>query len=333
MKFDVVVGNPPYNNDMYVNFVELCNKLAKTCSLWITPAKFVAKKQLSGLYPYFSDFIFYVRAQDIFNIGNLDGIAIYLITNKSNKVCSIVNKSENNSVFNNAEEVDFTQLKSINIFTNSLINKLGDYKHLSDRLNLSHSPYGIDTKVRGSKYYDESHPYHLLAGLRLTGDIDDRGYISKDLISKGYDMIDKYKVCINKMLGSCRYDSNGMNLGINRLFLYKPNDVTPLGYENLMVFDSLNEAESFCSYLDSKLIRFLFCTALCSQSITELSWRFIPDPGNFDKVYEDRPLDGYTPDENGIYTDNDGVVHCSLYVKYKLTDEEISVIESVIKDK
>jgi hypothetical protein len=30
---------------------------------------------------------------------------------------------------------------------------------------------------------------------------------------------------------------------------------------------------------------------------------------------------------------NQGVVHCSLYVKYKLTDEEIEIIESVIKDR
>lgn len=333
MKFDVVVGNPPYNNDLYVNFVDVGNKLAKVCSLWITPAKFIARKQLIELYHYFSDFIFYARAQDIFNISNLDGIAIYLVTKKHQDVCRLVNKSENISAFNNIAEVDLSKIKSINIFTDSLVNKLGDYKSILNRLNLSSSPYGIDTNVRGSKYYDESHPYHLLAGLKLTGGADDRGYISEDLISRGHDMLCKYKVCINKMLGSCSYDINGKNLGLNRLFLYKPDEVTPLGYANLMTFDSLDEAESFCSYLNSKLIRFLFCTALCSQSMTELSWRFIPDPGSFDSIFEDKPLDGYTPDENGEYIDSDGHKHCSLYVKYKLTDEEISVIESVIKDR
>lgn len=38
---------------------------------------------------------------------------------------------------------------------------------------------------------------------------------------------------------------------------------------------------------------------------------------------------GYTPDENGEYIDSD----YSLYVKYKLTDEEINVIESVIRER
>ena len=333
MKFDVVCGNPPYNNDLYVDFVKSGRKLSKGYSLWITPSKFVAKKQLSELYPYFSDFIFYASAQDIFDIYNLDGIAIYLVTDKINETCNLTNKSENTVVFNNAVKVDFTKLKSINIFTNNLVSRLGNYKLLSDRLNLSYSPYEINQDIRGSKYCDDLHPYHLLAGLSLNTGFDDRGYLTKEQIPRGYELIGKYKVCMNKMLGSCMYDNNGMNLGLNRLFLYRPNDVTPLGYINLMTFDSLNEAESFCSYLDSKLIRFLFCTALCSQSTTKLSWRFIPDPCSFDKVYEDKPLEGYTPDENGIYTDNDGVVHCSLYVKYKLTDEEIEIIESVIKDR
>ena len=43
MKFDVVIGNPPYNNDIYLDFVELGHKLADKCSCWITPAKWQAK--------------------------------------------------------------------------------------------------------------------------------------------------------------------------------------------------------------------------------------------------------------------------------------------------
>lgn len=43
MQFDVVVGNPPYNNDMYLNFVMLGHKIAKQFTLMITPAKWQAK--------------------------------------------------------------------------------------------------------------------------------------------------------------------------------------------------------------------------------------------------------------------------------------------------
>jgi hypothetical protein len=69
------------------------------------------------------------------------------------------------------------------------------------------------------------------------------------------------------------------------------------------------------------------------SSVSKECWRFVPDPGSFNKIYEDRPLNGYTPDENGEYEDKDGNKHCSLYVKYKLTNEEINIIESVIRER
>lgn len=43
VNFDVVVGNPPYNNDIYLDFVTIGHKLASKCSCWITPAKWQAK--------------------------------------------------------------------------------------------------------------------------------------------------------------------------------------------------------------------------------------------------------------------------------------------------
>lgn len=43
MNIDVVIGNPPYNNDIYIPFVEMRYNLASTCSVFITPAKWQAK--------------------------------------------------------------------------------------------------------------------------------------------------------------------------------------------------------------------------------------------------------------------------------------------------
>ena len=43
MKINAVIGNPPYNNDMYIPFVEMGHQLATDCSLFITPAKWQAK--------------------------------------------------------------------------------------------------------------------------------------------------------------------------------------------------------------------------------------------------------------------------------------------------
>lgn len=50
-------------------------------------------------------------------------------------------------------------------------------------------------------------------------------------------------------------------------------------------------------------------------------------------IYEDKPLEGYTTNSDDIYTDNDGNKHCSLHAKYKLTPDEINIIEYVIKER
>lgn len=43
VKFDIVIGNPPYNNDLYIPFVEAGHKLSKEYTVMITPAKWQAK--------------------------------------------------------------------------------------------------------------------------------------------------------------------------------------------------------------------------------------------------------------------------------------------------
>lgn len=43
VKFDVVIGNPPYNNDLYLDFVQLGYQLSSNYVCMITPAKWQAK--------------------------------------------------------------------------------------------------------------------------------------------------------------------------------------------------------------------------------------------------------------------------------------------------
>ena len=335
MKFDVVIGNPPYNNDMYLDFVELGHKMAKDYSLWITPAKFVAKKELSSLYPYMVNFTFYPEAQEIFDIRNLDGIAYYLIGKTVQSTCLVCNKIKKVECFNTCDNIPFSSIKSCNLFTNTLVNKLGTYTSLGHRLNLLQSPFGVSKDVRGVSAKDDEHPYHLLAG-KQGSNIDDRGWIESNKVTNSLGMVAKYKVCVNTMMGNCFYDKQGTTLGLNATFIYKPYEVTPHPYLCLMAFDTYEEAVNFDRFLNTRFIKFLLFTAICSQNnTTKLNWRFVPDLGTFDKFYEDRPLKGYEDkvDSNGEYTDKNGVVHCSLYKKYDLTDYEMDVIDSIIRER
>lgn len=96
MKFDVVIGNPPYNNDMYLDFVTLGHQLAQDYTIMITPAKWQAKTDgkpknsknptpdkneefRKNIVPYMSKIIFYPNTRDIFDISEGGGISYFVI--------------------------------------------------------------------------------------------------------------------------------------------------------------------------------------------------------------------------------------------------------------
>lgn len=77
-------------------------------------------------------------------------------------------------------------------------------------------------------------------------------------------------------------------------------------------FSTEEEAEYFISYLATKLVRFLVGIASHTVAFTNKeTWRFVPAPDAFDHIFTDE----------------------ELYKKYNLTQEEINIIESVIKER
>lgn len=101
-------------------------------------------------------------------------------------------------------------------------------------------------------------------------------------------------------------------ISICRVINYK--DIHEIPDDSKLVFASNNidECESFKSWVYTKLVRYFVSISLCGLTGIATSnewWRFVPDPGPFDHIFTD----------------------AELYKKYNLTEEEINVIESVIK--
>jgi hypothetical protein len=129
------------------------------------------------------------------------------------------------------------------------------------------------------------------------------------------------------------FNSNGKLLVLSTVIvsITMPNSNNYLSlYQN----NTKEECLSFKSFLDTRLVRFMIYIGTVASSLrNEETWRFVPDPQDWSVIYEDRALPDYTPDEYGIYKDKDGNKHCSLYAKYKLSDDEIKTIEIVIKER
>lgn len=141
VKFDVVVGNPPYNKGMDIDFVNMGYELSKQFTCMITPAKWQtaeANQRISSqmsygqfrekLVPHMSYVCFYPDCKDIFDIGQRDGITYFrLDRNKQDADCYVKNQSYLQKHF----DTDYVKRSICN--RESLLN-IGDeiVKHLGD---------------------------------------------------------------------------------------------------------------------------------------------------------------------------------------------------------
>lgn len=111
-----------------------------------------------------------------------------------------------------------------------------------------------------------------------------------------------------------------------------PHQVPKGSFQILKYFNSSDEANSFKRYINSKTMSFSQFMGVCGATMTREFFRFVPNPNDWTVTYVDAPHPGVTPDEKGYYEHN-GVKYCSLYTRYGLTQDDISLIESVIKER
>ena len=267
MKFDVVIGNPPYNNDLYLDFVTLGHQLSTKYTCMITPAKWQTKGSNKNerfrrdIVPYMSKIVFYLDAGDIFDIREMDGITYYLIGHVKHDNKTIVNRCTRNINFNNIVERKLLGTDSLNNIGNTLVTKLSTYKKYKFRNN-EHQKYMVSL-------------------------VDAMNFPGKRIV-----------------------DTQGKTLMFPPIHI----DEIILGNESCVFSsDSKAECESFISWVETKLVKFLVLINTIGYNglFDDLHFKYVPDPGDFDHIFTDQ----------------------ELYDKYGLTQEEINVIESVIKER
>ena len=145
--------------------------------------------------------------------------------------------------------------------------------------------------------------------------------------------LDKYKVITSILLsGSSDVQEDGTLQRYFNTYKLLPYQVPKGSFPVLKFFDNSEEADSFISFTKTKLFMFLLGMAVCGINITKEFFRFVPDPNDWTCTYVDAHHPGVTPDSKGIYT-LDGVKYCSLYARYNLDQDDINIIESVIKER
>ena len=314
MKFDVIVGNPPYQlsdgghgasaRPIYHYFVTQAKKLNPRFMTMIIPARWFSGGK--GLDSFRHEMLHdrririlhdYFNATDCFSGIDLSGGVCYFLWNRDAQgqceIVSHINGKESSLVRplidkNNRAFIRFNQ--AINI-----INKVAvcSENSLATRLSVQ-NPYGIATNFQD----------FALDGVKLYAYPKD-GYIRLDQIPKNKDWINKYKVCISNAYGE---RGNFPYLVLGKPFISEPNSCSTATYMVMSVFDSVDECKHFISYVNTKFFRFLVLLKKSTQHASREVYSFVP-----------------VQDFSEPWTDE------KLYKKYGLTQEEIDFIESMIK--
>ena len=270
MKFDVVIGNPPYNKGMDLDFVKLGFDLCTKYCVMITPAKWqtaaddqrTASKTIDykqfrkQLVPHMSKVVFYPDCSDVFNIGQIDGIT-YFILDKDNRhdKCIVENRSRLQPLFNNSiEERSITNMQSLVNIGNEIVEYLGKYE-----------TFKLEVPAQEYKYEVWHNKMFSLGG----GSPWNRVLLTID---------GKCKVVGAEYIVHSENSKNKFSSNFNITF--KSN--------------SKEECKYFVSWLGCKFTRFfmLINISKLGPTVDESNFRLVPAPpsGKFDHIYTDEEL-------------------------------------------
>lgn len=319
MKFDVIVSNPPYQlsdggngasaKPIYNLFVEAAKKLNPRYVTMIMPARWYAggkgldnfrKTMLND--EHVVRLVDFVNAKDCFPGTSIGGGVCYFLWDRDHtKLCEYTNIHDGNEVTTTRKLNDFPVFVRYNEAV-SIINKVLSMNEpkVSDTIG-SRNPFGFSSSSRGSD-----------KGECTLYSSSGTGYVSKAEVSQGNDILDKYKVMISKVTAehAGEPDSSGMFTVISTIKLLKPLEVCTDSYLIAYSSNSEIEAMNFATYMRSKFFRFLLLQAVSSINLSKDKFQFIPMQ-DFTKGWTDK----------------------ELYTKYNLSSDEISFIESMIKEK
>lgn len=320
MKFDVIISNPPYQMadggqaasalPVYQKFVEQAKNMNPRYLVMIIPARWYAGGK--GLDEFrrimLSDkrircLVDYSNAEECFPGVNIAcGVCYFLWDSTYDGVCRVCNPENEGGTDGECRALnEFPVLVRNNVAVH-IIRKVMKANASLNKMVASYSYFAIRSYERGGEKRTTMNDVILLSS-------QGKGFFPSAKVSDCDNVIGKYKVIITyAMSGGNKPSSTGDYQVVSSLQVLAPNEVCTETYLILGVFDDTVEALNMCTYVKTKLFRFLMLQALTSIHITRDSFQFVPIQ-DFSKSWTDE----------------------ELYKKYKLTKEEIAFIESMIK--
>ena len=323
MKFDVIIGNPPYQlsdggsgtgisaKPLYHLFVETAKKLSPRYISMIIPSRWFAGGK--GLNEFrsmmlesknISTMVDYPKSRDCFpGVDIAGGVCYFLWDSMYSGKCKLVSRQGHSEITRDRNLNEFSIFIRDNIGIDIIHKILDSSKDYMDSVVYSRNPFGFVSSDRGNKT-------EFQGAVKLHSS-DGVGYVTRQAILKNADLLDNYKVIIGKVnpdRGGVNNASDGKMNVITKVRILEPNEVMTETYLLLATFKDKTQAENCATYYRTKFARLLISLTLSSMNITKDNFQFVPIQ-DFSKPWTDE----------------------ELYAKYGLNEKEITFIESMIR--
>jgi site-specific DNA-methyltransferase (adenine-specific) len=323
MKFDVIVGNPPYQlsdaghgrsaSPIYHKFIEQAKKLKPKYLTMIVPARWYAGGK--GLDDFRATMLADTRIKKIVDFENSNdvfpgvdvagGICYFLWDRDYNGSCEVTNFINGEQIkverYLNEFPIFIRHSQAIPIIRKVLNINENNGKRLSEKVS-SRKPFGLPTNYPPKK---TGIPCWFIQKIGLK-------YASQTDISDENNLLSKWKLLVPPapIAGQTDFSKPVGFYYSGNTRIAQPGQCCTESFIVAGAFSTKKETLAFQSYLFTKTVRFLLLQTVVSQHVTKDKFQFIPDLGKYE----------------GVYTDE------ILRKRWNITEQEWKFIDSRIKD-
>ena len=346
MKFDIIVGNPPYQENiskedgnaslarqLFPSFVKLSMELKPKYSTLIIPSKwfladaqdksFIKLREYIQNNNHIKKIVNFTGNNEVFPDVNVGSVSYYLYENGYNGDVEFVEKSSDNETIVNRplfeEELDvIIPINNPNLF--SILKKVKNEPNFESLMTIAtgRNAFGVVGKDSIVKNISKEEYYEGSIALRCA--YEKIRYIDEKNVLKNKEIMNSWKIFISKANGGAGLLTDDKQVCIlGKAYLAEPKSVCTDSLIPIGCFQTKEEAENLCKYISTKFLRFMVGIVKSSQNLYQPVYKFVPLQDFSNKSDIDWNKDIHDIDKQ-------------LYKKYNLTESEIDYIENKIRE-
>jgi len=321
MKFDVIVGNPPYQMSdgggrdsgaisLYHKFIEQAKKLNPRYLSMIVPARWYSggkgldefrdemlkDKRLAQIHDF-------PETSDCFPGLNIRGGVCYFLWDREHKGDCTITNYKNGTILSTSKRPLLEPKSDVFVRYNEAIDILRKVKKFNektfDETVSARKPFGLDSNFSGFKK-SKTDKHNIL--LYRFGD---NGFVSEEQVIKNKHWVKEIKVLVSK--ASPGGDSYPHQI-ISKPIVADKMSCSTETYLVIGIYKNKKIAENVAKYMHTRFFRFMMSLIKNTQNISRGVFAFVP-----------------IQDFNEEWTDE------KLFAKYGITESEIEFIDTLIR--